>query len=111
MKEVWDFNGIGNVYALELLFPIVLYQKKEKVKKQTQNHFKTYKEKVKNNSKSNETTNFHIIDRQKIHTHTINHQNAFCETFKVAFLTKITELYSTKIDYFIDEHKKINKAH
>jgi formamidopyrimidine-DNA glycosylase len=40
MKEVWDFNGIGNVYALELLFSIVLYQKKEKVKKQTENHFK-----------------------------------------------------------------------
>jgi hypothetical protein len=47
MKEVWDFNGIGNVYALELLFPIVLYQKKEKVKKQTENHFKYIQRKSK----------------------------------------------------------------
>lgn len=87
-------------------FPLCYIRKKKKSKNRQKIISNTYKEKVKNNSKNNETTNFHIIDRQKIHTHTINHQNAFFETFKVAFLTKRTELYSTKIDYFIDEHKK-----
>uniref|UniRef100_A0A3N7EXY3 Uncharacterized protein n=1 Tax=Populus trichocarpa TaxID=3694 RepID=A0A3N7EXY3_POPTR len=40
VASVLSIEKKGATVVRKLLFPIVLYQKKEKVKKQTENHFK-----------------------------------------------------------------------